>query len=160
MFVSRQPNPVFISGRCTLFTQFLVMSAFMLLEKMSMMNLHVSKNNAGFFWIAVWLMHFFLLLMAIRVLINNHGWFLCSIRSDICDYIGCEGRLWETSKWAPFPWQVRKNLLVFGWNCLEGKIMKVLFSYVKFYVCFPFSFLLCEILFFWRGIWRIRKKIE
>lgn len=62
----------------------------------------------------------------------NPGWFLASVRGDLCNNISCEGRNREASHWAPFSGQVWKNLLVSGWNCLEGEVMNNFWSHLTF----------------------------
>ena len=110
-----------LSGQYTLFTQYLVMSASMLWARMSTMNLLVS--NYWSLWRkyeSLWKNRAITTSCSFSIYL---GWFLSSVRSDLCNNLSCEGCLWEASYRAPFSRQVRKDLLVFGWNCLEGEVM-------------------------------------
>ena len=69
-------------------------------------------------WLFVWLICFAPFLIP--------GWFLTSGRSHLRHNISFKGCMWEASYRAPLSWQVRKDMLVPGWNCLEGKLLKLL----------------------------------
>lgn len=65
-------------------------------------------------------------------LILNSFYSSSSVRSNLCHNLSPEGRMWKTSKWTSIPRQIWKDMLVSGWDCLEGEIISTLFHDTQF----------------------------